>query len=655
MALIDVLRDRLAKKGVSEFDIDDIINSIRSIIDSQQYGLLWEPQKEDIVDTFQSHLPFFEEQEGIHNDNISQNHVLLEGDNLYALTGLQYTHRAGDKLKDDDGLIDVIYIDPPYNTGKRDFKYNDNYVNTEDQWKHSKWLSFMNKRLELAKNLLKKDGVIFISIDENEQAQLKLLCDRIFGEENRLSTHHIQVRYHNKSLNEDNDWQPVMEYVLIYAKNKSLFKANKPSEKYDLEKFKYSIKELTKGKKIEIGGKVVTIFKDGEWEITESKSGRIGLLKEIWASGSLVKQSGTAAEFLSKYLIDRKEEDGLNVLYKIHNMGEDGLGYRYVSGPKKANAIRGKYYSGVPLDRIKELEESGQAVKYRPISNYYDYSGDFGNIKSEGGISFNSGKKPIKMIKELINYHPNKNAIVLDFFAGSGSTGHAVMELNKEDGGNRQFILCTNNEINYDDEIKYFISKGKIRKEPKKNTLDHNTWEAEVSEFLSSKEYKKIIKSKEYMLLGICQSVTIPRLNNVMNKNNKNLKEKHKCINNNLYHYIIKSDIEVSPFKDVTIKRVIDKFTSYVAIKENCYIKKQENAENTIYESEHKVVVINKSLMKSKSTIIKESIEYFKCINNKEKILYSVIPDKFSQDGIRFIPYPQEILTQIESIKKEVR
>ena len=110
-------------------------------------------------------------------------------------------------------------------------------------------------------------------------------------------------------------------------------------------------------------------------------------------------------------------------------MGEDGLGYRYVTGPKKADAIRGKFYSGVPLERLEDVKK-GISTKTRPISNYYNYSGDFGNIRQEGGVPFNSGKKPVKMLKELINYHQSKNAVVLDFFAGSGSTGQAVLELN---------------------------------------------------------------------------------------------------------------------------------------------------------------------------------------------------------------------------------
>lgn len=426
------------------------LEKIETALTEKKYGLVWEEHEEEVDKQLVHNIPVFREIEDkkIVGDDTSDFNFILEGDNLHSLKLLEKTHK---------GKIDVIYIDPPYNTGSKEenFSYDDNRVDKKDAFKHSKWLSFMNERIRVSRNLLKDDGLICISIDENEQASLKLLCDDIFGEENYLSTHHIQVRYTNKSLNEDSDWQPVMEYVYIYAKSKFLFKANKPSQDYDVSKFKYKIKELTNGHTVRIADRDVTIFKSGEWDIAE-EDGSINGLKETWASGSIVRQGGTAAEFLSKYLIDRKEIDGLNVLYKIHGMGVtgDGLGYRYVTGPKKRNAIRGKFYTGVPIERREELI-TGTSIKTKPIPNYYDFSGDFGNIRHEGKVSFNNGKKPIKLLKELINYHMNKNAVILDYFAGSGTTGHSVMQLNKEDGGNRKYILCTNNENNICEKITY--------------------------------------------------------------------------------------------------------------------------------------------------------------------------------------------------------
>lgn len=382
--------------------------------------------------------------------------LYIEGDNLDVLKLLQESYL---------GKVKMIYIDPPYNTGKDSFLYPDDFSmsgadyedeiglydedgnklftenNSSNPRFHSTWCSMIYSRLMLARNMLTNDGVIFISIDEKEITCLTKICDEIFGESNHLETFHVQVRYGNKSLNEDSDFQPVMEYVLIYCKDRFSFVPQKPSEPYDLSKFCWSFEELTEGETLQIANKTVTIFKSGEWKITKHDEGKLGLLKETWASGSIVKQSGTAAEFLAKYLIDRKEVDGLGVLYKIHNMGEDGLGYRYVTGPTKPDAIRGKFYSGVPLERIEEIK-NGTSLKYRPIVNYYDYSGDFGNIRKEGGIAFNSGKKPIKMLQHLIfTANLKQDDIVMDFFSGSASTAHAVMQYSAENNIPLKYIM----------------------------------------------------------------------------------------------------------------------------------------------------------------------------------------------------------------------
>lgn len=432
-------------ENMSKEELIEYINNLNEE-QSGKYGLVWDAEKvpEQVVVDCNKLIPVLKEEENKKIDNGGEDNILIEGDNFHSLSVLNYTHKES---------IDVIYIDPPYNTGNKDFMYNDSFVDVEDGYRHSKWLNFMSKRLKLARNLLKEDGVIFISIDDNEYAQLKLLCDKIFGANNLLSIQHIQVRYDNKSLNEKNDWQPVMEYVLIYAKIRNKFQANKPYEEYNLNNFIYEFEELSEGEVVELGGKKVTIFKKNEWKIHKQKEGKIGLLKETWASGSVIK-GNTSGKFFDTYISKRKEIDGLFCLYKVEGIGEDGIGYRYFVGPQKENSIRGKFYSGVPLERIEDIK-TGSSRKYKSITNLYDFSPDFGNIRQEGGVGFNSGKKPIKMLKQLINYHKGKNITVLDFFAGSGSTGHAVLDLNQEDNGTRKFILCTNNENNICEEITY--------------------------------------------------------------------------------------------------------------------------------------------------------------------------------------------------------
>ena len=385
------------------------LEKIETALTEKKYGLVWEEHEEEVDKKLVHNIPVFTEVEDrkiIADENEGFN-FLLEGDNLHSLKLLEKTHK---------GKIDVIYIDPPYNLGKDDFQYNDRFVGEDDGFKHSKWLSFISERLNLAYKLLSETGFIAISIDETEYAPLKLLCDDIFGEENRLITFHIQVRYDNKNLNEKNDWQPVMEYVLFYSKQSNKMLANKPYDDYNLDKFTWEIIEKTDGFETEIGGKRVKIFKENEYSIVKSSETGIGKLKETWASGSVLT-GNASGKYFDQYLSNRKQIDGLKVLYKVEGIGEDGLGYRYFTGPKKENASRGKFYSGVPLVRVEELN-NGKSLKYRPITNYYNFSADFGNIRHEGGVSFNNGKKPTKLIKQLINYCKNKNATILDFFAG---------------------------------------------------------------------------------------------------------------------------------------------------------------------------------------------------------------------------------------------
>ena len=390
----------------------------------------------------------------------STQNLYIEGDNLEVLKLLQESY-----LEE----VDVIYIDPPYNTGK-DFVYPDSFLMSEEDYDdgtgyfddegnvnfrrennttaaryHSDWCSMMYSRLMLARNLLKDTGIIFVSIDDNEYENLKKMMDEVFGFQNFLVTFHIQVRYSNKTLNEKNDWQPVMEYVLIYAKNTMSFSANKPYEEYSLDSFIYEVKEGNEAHEEIIGGKKVKIFSKGNYEIIKHDHGEMGLLKGTWASGSVVK-GNASGKYFETFLKPRKEIDGLSTLYKVEGIGEDGLGYRYFTGPQKESATQGLFYSGVPLVRVEEIK-NGTSKKYSPIPNYYDFSADFGNIRHEGGIAFNSGKKPVKMMKQLINYCSNKNALILDFFSGSASTAEGVLQLNMEDDGNRHFIMVQVPEI----------------------------------------------------------------------------------------------------------------------------------------------------------------------------------------------------------------
>lgn len=195
--------------GLTNEEKSELLGLLRK---QKKYGLVWEDKPEDVEERLRDELPVLIEDAMkaiISDDANAPNHILIEGDNLEALTSLAYTH---------EGKIDVIYIDPPYNTGNKDFVYNDCIVDKEDSYRHSKWLSFMNKRLRIAKQLLSDRGVIFISIDDNEQAQLKLLCDEVFGNNNFITN---IIWQSTAGSNTGNEIVTTTEYVLVYTANRS--------------------------------------------------------------------------------------------------------------------------------------------------------------------------------------------------------------------------------------------------------------------------------------------------------------------------------------------------------------------------------------------------------------------------------------------------
>lgn len=574
-------------KDYSALDKNDLLKIIGKLESRKKYGLVWdeEKNKEQFEKESENALPILKGVAGkdIKTDPDKPTNILIEGDNYHSLSVLNYTHQ---------GKVDVIYIDPPYNTGNKDFKYNDCFVEKDDSYRHSKWLSFMNKRLRLAKNLLKDTGVAFISIDDNEASQLKLLCNEIFGEDNLLDVFYIQVRYAGKSLNEKDNFQKLIEQVLIYAKNKDLFLPNKPSTEYDTSTFKYKIIEKETGEEITLGRKKVVVFKPDQYEIKVEEPS-MDLLKATWASGSVLK-GNTSGKFFHNYLESRKEVDGLNVLYKVYGIGEDGLGYRYFTGPKKATATKGIFYSGIPNIRRSEINSGSGSQKEKPIVNFYDFSGDFGNIRHEGGTDFRSGKKPTRLLKMLINLHKDKSATVLDFFAGSGSTGHAVLSLNEEDGGNRQFILCTNNEDN------------------------------------------------------ICADVCYPRLKNVINGY-----QSAEGLGGNLKYYqtaFVKKSLSQD---DLKIK-ITNECTEMICLREGIFNEVKKGNDYSIFEQNGRVIAIYYSLNYDSLEQLKKDLDKLA----GEKVLYCLTLDPLGLDKNNFTDWqdiklesiPQKILDVYERI-----
>jgi len=365
------------------------------------------------------------------NGDIKDN-LIIKGNNLLALHSLK---------KRFAGKVKLIYIDPPYNREASTF-YNDSF-------KHSSWLTFMRNRLEIAKDFLRNDGVIFVQCDDSEYPYLKVLMDGINGLEYEL-TYYVQVRYAKKTLTENSNYQKLIEQVLCYKK--SNFIPNKPKGEYNLDKFCWRITELQKGRLEKIGGKKVEIFKPGQYEIQKVKPS-LNALKETWATGTLLR---TTAKFFGQHLQQRKSIDGLGFLYKVYGVGNDGLGYRYFTGPQRADATKGKYYSAIPVARKKRLQ-GGDISKELVIDNFYDMAGAYGNCRQEGGVELRSGKKPEVWLKTLIDIGSKENDIVLDFFIGTGTTAAVAHKMGRQyigveqlDYGKNSAVMRLKNVINAD-------------------------------------------------------------------------------------------------------------------------------------------------------------------------------------------------------------
>ena len=407
----------LAKKineiyNLTNEEKSELLKLLRS---QKKYGLVWEDKPEDAELRMVDEIPVLEEvpeRAIISDDAEAPNHVLIEGDNLEALTALTYTH---------SGKIDVIYIDPPYNTGNKDFVYNDSFVDKENGYRHSMWLSFMNKRLKIAKSLLSEKGVIFISMDDNEQAQLKMLCDEIFGSQNFCG----ELIWRKKSGGGQTDVYFVTEheYILVYQKS-SLFKWTDPVELQSSEEFKY-----------------------------EDAYGKYNLVKlEKWGS-SAHKEDRPSMYFP---IIDKEGHE----FYPVAPDGKPGrwrVGLQRMENILANNLI--EWRKGRPYEKVYfDLNFQKQKIK-KSRSILYDVAenadGSYLLTALFGKKDIFTNPKPVELIEKLLTHHESKNATILDFFAGSGTTLHATMQLNAEDGGHRRCILATNNENGICENVTY--------------------------------------------------------------------------------------------------------------------------------------------------------------------------------------------------------
>jgi adenine-specific DNA-methyltransferase len=423
----------MTRSEYNDWTKEDLVEEIRKLKKRKKFGLVWETKEENILTGLEEQIPLLQlvKEKCINVNKSDLRNVLIEGDNLHALAILSFTHKR---------KVDIIYIDPPYNTGENDFKYNDNYVDREDAYRHSKWLSFMTSRLRLSKDLLKEDGVIFVSIGIQEQSHLRMLMDEIFGESNFIA---MISRVQKSGSAQGTHFAPSIDYVLCYAFNKSVVAPfSQPfTEQYltgfkliDEEGRKYKTKELYQSSLDPMRGCInqryfieapdgSLIIPPGENFPTEAKDGAqispVNRNDKVW-----------------RWSQGRYQEERKNLIFKksprsslVDQNGKQSNWAVYTRQYLKAEG------GTLPRDFLDEFENSQGTAALKQLDLHFTFA------------------KPVGLISHLIEITNKNNPVVLDYFAGSGTTGEAVLTLNRQDGGNRKFILITNNEGQIMDEV----------------------------------------------------------------------------------------------------------------------------------------------------------------------------------------------------------
>ncbi len=339
------------------------------------------------------------DEEGIIRENL-----IIKGNNLLALHSLKSQFK---------GKVKLVYIDPPYNTGSDSFGYNDSF-------NHSTWLTFMKNRLEVARdNILSNDGNILVQCSFHEYAYLKVLMDELFNK--YLCTFNIQVRHPDRNLTGDKEYNDIIEYVLVYSNN-TLAKMPRIIEKKTIDKYIYKIEVLDSNKiqKIMCGSKEIEVITPDNYKVFKENSSETNFTK-ISVRGS-IREKNSSGRFYVKYLEELKDSYPSETLFKVPDMGDDIVPYRYFYSPPRGNK-NGGYYQGMP--------QSSDVTK-KQYPNFLNFEKEYNTASNQGGVEMRNGKKPEELLKFLIEIFSNENDIVLDYHSGSGTTSAVAHKLKRQ-------------------------------------------------------------------------------------------------------------------------------------------------------------------------------------------------------------------------------
>jgi adenine-specific DNA-methyltransferase len=569
----------MAKKDYSKLEKDDLLKVIEKLESRKKYGLIWDEEKtkEQFEKESENALPVLKEVKGkeIKTDSTKPTNILIEGDNYHALSVLNYTHQ---------GKIDVIYADPPYNTGAKDWKYNNSFVDSNDTYRHSKWLSFMSKRLRLAKNLLKENGIICVTIDDYEIPRLLILMEEIFGEFNHLGT--IAIRNNPAGRSTTKGVSITHEYAIFFGKSSS-------SQVYRLER--NQIQKDRYDQKDEKGFfEWVNFRKPGSMRI-ESPS----MFYPVFVSKDSVRipemqYDSTTEEWIAKEKPKKDEQ----ILYPIDDNGEERR-WRY--GVERARAEFDQFKTKIQKGKLHayvkgRINDEGILPMTWWDKKEYSSTAYGTNLLKDifAELQVFSYPKSIFAVMDCLRVMSDKkDAIILDFFAGSGTTGHAVLKLNQEDGGMRSFILSTNNENN------------------------------------------------------ICEKITYERVKRVVNGYKDRKKKKIEGLGGNLKYYktaFVKNSISRDDLK----MRITRECTEMLCLREGIFDEVKAKPDYHIFEQNGRIMCVYYSMERDSLAQLKKELDKME----GEKILYCFTFDPLGLskkdfadwEGIRMEAIPQPIL-----------